>query len=230
MTDQMNKRQTVLRETEECVGKLRDILRAQPLVAQQLTDALQALTSFNRVAADAEVDSFGLIGHRLEEVFLRHSTAQTIPSRIELETVELAVDWLVQLALLYGEDLPEPKSLVAELLYMFDLVERSQGAVSLAELVGQAATSRVDPFLDDPGFDVADRPVPSHQDPFADDPGFGLEFDLLQRTINFVVETRNIDIEDDNDLNSITHSTTSSPSHDIFASDPPLSDEPDTLS
>ena len=230
MTDQMNKRQTFLRETEECVGKLRDVLRAQPLIAQQLTDALQALASFNRVAAGAEVDSFGLIGRRLEEVFLRHSTAQTIPSRIELETVELAVDWLSQLAILYGEDLPEPKSLVAELLYTFDLVERSQGAVSLTELVGQGTTSRIDPFLDDPGFDVAERPVPSHQDPFADDPGFGLEFDLLQRTINFVVETRNIDTEGDSNLNTITTPTTSSPAYDLFASDPPLPDEPDSLS
>lgn len=229
MNEQLSSRQTFLREAEECIGELRDILQVQPLVAYQLTAAQQALNPFNLAAGGAEVDSFELIGRHLEKVFLRHSTAQTIPSRIELETVELAVDWLAQLAILYGEDLPEPKSLVAELLYTFDLVERSQDAVSLAELVEQGATPRVDPFLDDPGFDVAERPVPAHQDPFADDPGFGLEFDLLQRTINFVVETRNINTEGDNNLSTKTSLTTSSPAYDLFASDPPLSDEPDTL-
>ena len=229
MNEQTDGRQTFLRETKECIGKLRAVLREQPLVAHQLTDALQALGSFNRAAEDAEVDSFGLIGHRLEEVFRRHSTAQTVPCKIELETVELAVDWLAQLAILYGEDLPEPKSLVAELLYTFDLVERSQDAVSLAELVGQGAIPQADPFSEDPGFDVAERPVPSHQDPFADDPGFGLEFDLLQRTINFVVETKHIDTEDGNNLNPMTTPATSAPAYDLFAADPPLSDEPDTL-
>lgn len=227
MNEQTDSRQAFLREAEECIGKLRDVLRVQPLVAPQLTASLQALGPFNRAAKGAEVDSFGLIGQRLEEVFLRHSTAQTIPSKIELETVELAVDWLAQLAILYGEDLPEPKSLVAELLYTFDLVERSQGAASLAELVGQGVTSKVDPFLEDPGFEVVERPVPSHQDPFADDPGFGLEFDLLQRTINFVVETRNIDPEADNNLDT---TTSLAPAYDLFAADPPLSDEPDALS
>ena len=110
--------------------------------------------------------------HFLEIVFEHHLTAQTTPNSIELETVELAIDWLAQLAILYAENLPEPKSLVAELLYTFDLVEFSQDAVTLAELVA-------DPFLDDPEFDVRARPVPSHRDPFADDPGFGLEFDFM---------------------------------------------------
>ena len=230
MTGRLRDHQLFFEKTAECIKILRDFLRVQNLSSHHLDDALQIVGSFIQVANSVEVDSFRLIGARLEKLLLRHATAQTTPCQIELETIELAVDWLEQLSILYKENLPEPKSLVAELLYTFDLVEHSQDAATLAELVGQGAASRVDPFLEDPGFDVADRPVPSHQDPFADDPGFGLEFDLLQRTINFVAETRNIDPEDDDNLNTTTTSAASASSYDLFATDPPLSDEPDTLS
>lgn len=227
MTGRLRDHQLFFEKTADCIKVLRDLLRVQNLSYHYLDDPLQVVGSFIQVADSVEVDSFRLIGVRLEKLLLRHANGQTTPSRIELETIELAVDWLEQLSILYEEKLPEPKSLVFELLYTFDLVENSQDAVSLSELVGQGAASRVDPFLEDPGFDVVERPVPSHQDPFAEDPGFGLEFDLLQRTINFVVETRNIDPEDDDNIDT---TTTSATSYDLFATDPPLSDESDSIS
>ncbi len=199
MTEQTNNRQLFIDEAAGLINKIRTSLCGQTITPLFLTDSVHATSVLKKVATDAEVDSFRLIADCLETVIARHTTAQTTPSKIEIETIELAVDWLDELLILYREDIPEPKSLVAELINTFDLVERSQGAVSLVELVkdqaGQGGSPAVDPFSSDPPFAVDAHPVPSHQDPFAEDPGFGLEFDLLQRTINFVVESDNI--EDD---------------------------------
>ena len=199
MTEQTSNRQLFIDEAAGLINKIRTSLCGQSITPLLLTDSVHATAALKKAATNADVDSFQLIADRLETVIARHATAQTTPSKIELETIELAVDWLDQLLILYGEDIPEPKSLVAELINTFDLVERSQGAVSLVELVkdqtGQGGSAAVDPFSSDPPFAVGAHPVPSHQDPFAEDPGFGLEFDLLQRTINFVVESGNI--EDD---------------------------------
>ncbi len=196
MADQMNKRQLFYRETEDFIKMIRNSLFDQAPALPLLTASVDAVTVYITVAIGADVDSFRSIADRLQIVLARHLTDKTMPNKIELETFELAVDWLDQLAILYVENLPEPKSLVAELLYTFDLVESSHDAESLAELVAEHAepgkNSRVDPFLEDPEFNIEDRPLPSRCDPFADDPGFGLEFDLLQRTMNFAGEARNI--------------------------------------
>jgi hypothetical protein len=241
MAEQTDNQQLLFREAEMFIEKIRTSLCRQAPTSFLLADSIQAITVFKQNTIDVEVDSFRSIVDRLEVVFVRHLTAQTIPNKIELETVELAVDWLAQLAILYAENLPEPKSLVAELLYTFDLVECSQDAASLAELVAEHAEkgTHPDPFLDDPEFDVVERPVSSHRDPFADDPGFGLEFDLLQRTISFVAEARSagedpfsedpsLDSKGDSKLNSRATTVPSAPPYDIFAGDPPLSDNPDT--
>ena len=70
----------------------------------------------------------------------------------------------------------------------FDLVESCNEATSLAELLRIDSSNRRelvkdDPFASDPLLDVTEKPV-VRLDPFADDPGFGVEFDLLQRTLN----------------------------------------------
>ena len=240
MSEQTNNKQLFLREAEIFIEKVRNSLCAQTPTQELLADSVAAVADFKKVTNEEEMDSFRSIANRLEVVFNRHLTAQTTPSRIELETVELAVDWLAQLAILYEENLPEPKSLVAELLYTFDLVESSQDATSLVELVAanseKGFSSDADPFLEDPEFDIQERPVFSRRDPFADDPGFGLEFDLLQRTVSFVVETKKLDddpFSGDPSLNSrgdknlsVEAATTSSP-YDVFAGDPPLADNPD---
>lgn len=240
MAEQMSNQQLFLRDAEIFIEKIRASLLLQIPTSLLLDDSIQAVTVLKKNINDVEVDSFRSIVDRLEVVFVRHLTAQTIPDRIELETVELAVDWLAQLAILHTENLPEPKSLVAELLYAFDLVAYSQDAAALAVLVAERAEkSHVDPFSDDLGFDLANYSVPAHCDPFADDPGFGLEFDLLQRTINFVVETRilaadpfsedpSVDAMGDKELSAQVRADSAVLPYDFFAGDPPLSDKLDS--
>jgi hypothetical protein len=240
MAEQMDKSQLMGREVKIFTDKIRNLLCDQHPTSSLLKDSVGAVGGFREVVAAFNTDIFLTIIERVEKVLKRHMIAETLPTKLEIETIELAVDWLDQLALLYREDLPEPKSLVAELLYTFDLVERSQDAVSLAELVAahieSDANKGADPFQEDPEFDVQEREVSSHRDPFAEDPGFGLEFDLLQRTINFVVETDKLDddpfnadpsiniegdIEENEavDIEAVPAPSTSP--YDIFADDPP---------
>ncbi|MEA3362148.1 MAG: hypothetical protein U9Q61_02600 [Thermodesulfobacteriota bacterium] len=203
MTEQTDSRQLFIGEVKGLIETIRNSLCGQNITPELLADSGDAVSALKNAATDADVDSFRLIADCLEIVLNRHVAAQSAPSRVELETVELAVDWLDQLLILYREDIPEPKSLVAELLNTFDLVERSQGAVSLVELVnnqaGQGESPVADPFSDDPDFAVDAHSAPEYQDPFAEDPGFGLEFDLLQRTINFVVASGKLDDDPFND-------------------------------
>ena len=226
MSEQTTEQQLFLGEVEEFIEIIRNSLCVPNPTLSQLVDSDRAVTTFKAVATDPTVESFRLIVAQLEVVFARHLADQTLPDKLELELVELAIDWLTQLAILYGENLPEPKSLVSELIYTFQLVESSQGAVTLAELVSShAEKGSVDPFSDDPEFTVKQQAVVSHQDPFAEDPGFGLEFDLLHRTINSLAEKQFMKetpaVDDDREDSSSPDS--SAPYYDFFAEDPPLS-------
>lgn len=230
MSEQPIDQQLFLDAVKTFVGTIRSSLCGDNLTLSQLTDSAQAVTAFNVVATVPEVDSFCQIVEQLEIVFNRHLTAQTLPSKLELELVELAIDWLTELATLYSENLPAPKSLISELLYTFKLVESSQEAVTLAELVAShVERESVDPFAEDPEFSVKSQSGPPHCDPFADDPGFGLEFDLLQRTVTLLAESKFVDgdsvlpAEDDSSKDSHPSSTSAVPEYDLFADDPPLS-------
>ncbi len=212
---------------ETFVEKIRNSLYLQTPTLARLEDSVHAVTDFKKATAAVEGDSFCAIADQLEIVFVRHLTTQVVPNKIELEIIKLAIDWLAQLAILYEENLPEPKSLVAELLYTFKLVEFSCDAVSLADLVASHnERGSVDPFSEDPEFAVQGQPASSRFDLFADDPSFGLELDLLQRTISSVVETRFMDddpalpSEDENPPEGVISSV---PQYDFFADDPPLS-------
>ncbi len=216
---------------------IRNCLCRQKPTANLLADSVKAVGHLNKLATSAGIDSFIAIVDRLKKVLARHVGLGTIPDDIELETMQLAIDWLAQITILYGEDLPEPKSLIAELLYSFDLVERSHSAVLRAELIASDTSCPVDFFLGDPDIKVVDCAT-SPQDLFADDPGFGLEFDLLQRTIHFVVEHKHIDddpfsddpgIGTDEDLNSDVHAVSIAPPFDVFADDPPLPSDNDSI-
>ena len=225
MSGRTTDQQLFLDAVKTFVGIIRSSLCGDGPILSQLADSAQATTAFKGAATASEVDSFRLIAGQLEVVFNRHLTAKTIPNKLELEIVELAIDWLTELATLYKENLPEPKSLVSELLYTFKLVESSQEAVSLAELVAShAERESADPFAEDPEFSVKQQPVTSHRDPFADDPSFGLEFDLLQRTVSFLTGARLVGestpSEDGGEKPSPSAST---PPSDFFADDPPFS-------
>ena len=186
MNDRLAERLKFLDQVGQYLGAMKGFVR-HPVFAD-----LPAVAAENKIFMDLaerlEGDSLYLISRRLQDLFDRHLAAETVFNCLELETVELAVDWLDQLIALYKENIPGPKSLVRELLYTFDLVERSQGAETLGELLSganqRATEDSVDLFADDPELKAKDYAVASARDPFAEDPGFGMEFDLLQRTLN----------------------------------------------
>jgi hypothetical protein len=186
MDEQSDASREFLLHCEEYLKSARAYLQSPDLTSIRVVT--EASKRFVQIAAEAETDSFYLIAGRLEELFLRCSSAGTLPNKLELETVELAADWLDQLTVLYREKLPEPRSLVKELLYTFDLVERSQGALSLSELLSgenvRTTSKTGDPFEQDPELKSENYVEPTTQDPFGEDPGFGMAFDLLQRTMN----------------------------------------------
>ncbi len=235
MTEQRDESHLMYQEIKTFTDKIRSLLCDQNPTLSLMSESVAAADEFRKVVAAFDTDRFQTIIERVGKILRRHMIAETLPTKLEIETIELAADWLDQLALLYKEDLPEPKALVAELLYTFDLVERSQDAVSLTELVAANielnADKGGDPFQEDPGFDVQEREVSSHRDPFVEDPGFGLEFDLLQRTINYVVETEqigddpfnadpSINIEENKAASIEPVSAPSTSPYDIFADDP----------
>ena len=233
MTEQASNRQLFLEESESSIENLRHSLCVQIPTQEQLVTAIEAVNVLKKTAIDVELDSFRSIIAGSEKILFRHSVAQTIPGKIELEVLVLASDWLAQLAILYSKDLPEPKSLITELLYTFDLVEHSHDAASLTEAVAehteQKSSSNSDPFLEDPEFTVENCSSSAQQDPFADDPGFGLEFDLLQRTLSLSSEARERVSDpfsaDPSFMETVTE--VQRPLDDLFDGDPPLSDELD---
>ncbi|MEE4253684.1 MAG: hypothetical protein V2I50_06530 [Desulfuromusa sp.] len=240
MAEQRDESPLMYQEIKIFTDKIRSLLCDQNPTPSLLESSVSAADIFKENVSAINADTFLSIIERVANIPKRHLAAGTLPTKLEIETIELASDWLEQLIVLHKEDLPEPKSLVAELLYTFDLVERSQEAVTLAELVASrfetGKKNGVDPFSDDPEFEVQEREASSHLDPFAEDPGFGLEFDLLQRTINFVVETEQIDDDPFNadpalnfqENEAANMEVTPAPvtsSYDIFADDPPPVDE-----
>jgi hypothetical protein len=194
---------------ETFVGTIRESLCRESPTLSRLTDAINAVSIFKVAATKPAVESFRLLADRLDMVFQQHVSTRSLPNKLECELIELAIDWLAELAILYEKNLPEPKSLVAELLYTFKLVESSHEAVTLAELLAShPADEGGDPFAEDPEVSVKSQSSPSESDPFADDPGVVAGFDLLQCTVN---------LENLPALDSVRDET------DLFADDPPLS-------
>ncbi len=217
-----------LKEIESCVAAVRDLLHQSDFSLPRYVAVWDGLKDFNRVVTDIDVESFARIGARLEKVFSRLVDERRAPTALERELVELAVDWLDELATLYRENIPAPRTLVTELIYTFDLVERSQGAASLAELI--AESEEPDLFADDPEIATENYGGSKLSDPFGDDPGFGLEFDLLQRTLTRMPDSRtpaDDPFGDDPAFESgggIDVADPKPPPYDVFADDPPLPD------
>ncbi len=151
-----------------------------------LYEAVIAAGRIVELSVDAEDDAFRQVGRKLDELLVRHQHDRTMPEKLDIEVVELACDWLLQLSVLYRESLPIPRSLIGDLVYTFDLVDHAHGAHSLADIIKLRADSPAgrsrDVFAEDPDIDVS-RAGGLRTDPFQGDPGFGIEFDLLQRTL-----------------------------------------------
>lgn len=152
---------------------------------QQLQQAVTAVCRLIEMSEPGETVSFGKIGEKLEELLLRYADSPAGPSLIEIEVIELACDWLLQLSSLYREALPQPQALVADLLNTFALVTHATGAQNLADLIAfqRVVPEQLEPdlFADDPLVDVPPTET-VRIDPFASDPGFSVELDLLQKT------------------------------------------------
>lgn len=172
------------------IDVIRKSLGAQSLTLTSLTDILKILNGIVDIATENKVATFKTIAVQLERLITRHEQAKTIPARFELDTLRLAVDWLAQLLILYREELPLPKQLLAELLYTFKLIDGCYIASTQNDDL-----STIDPFLDDPEPNLKNITCKPRPDLFADDPGFGLEFDLLHRTVSLVSEMTKL--EDD---------------------------------
>ncbi len=179
-------RQQVEQSVNLFVAAIRDF-QAVPS-GDALVPVLDAVAVAEPDLAAAETDSLLVLVKSLEQLLGKHRQQATLPSRLESELIELAADWLAQIAALYREGLPEPRALIGDLQYTFDLVERSQGAPSLAQLLGEAQLAgdsrQADLFDEDPDFEKAASAAEAMSDPFAEDPGFSMEFDLLQRTLS----------------------------------------------
>ncbi len=199
MVEPMIEKEVFIRESGLFIDKIKRTLRSESLTLVLLEDSLKTFVNFREQVVGAPTNSFILIADRVERIIKLHLESLTVPDKIEVEMLNLAVDWLSQLKILYTETLPVPKSLISELLYSFDLVESSCDATNLVKSKissGEVTTDlHLDPFEGDPELDVKGRTVEAPVDPFMDDPGFGLAFDLLQRTINFVAEKRAFDAD-----------------------------------
>ena len=179
-------RQQVEQSVNLFVAASRDFLAAPAVAA--IDPLLDAVAVAERDLAAAETDSLLVLVTSLRRLLRQHRQQATLPSQLESELIELATDWLAQIAALYREGLPEPRRLISDLQYTFDLVERSQGAPSLAGLLEEkqlaGGSGQADPFDADPDFEKAAGAAEATPDPFAEDPGFSMEFDLLQRTLS----------------------------------------------
>lgn len=161
---------------------------------RSLEEAVDVLGAFERAALDSSAQSCAEVALQGQKLLGTCLANQQLPGPLECEVLKLAGDWLSQLIVLFAEELPEPRSLVVELLDTFALVERYQGAEStLADLIaaheGKDLRASEDLFAEDPEMAMMLSPqAAGDDDPFSEDPGFSLEFDLLQRTLRRVPE------------------------------------------
>lgn len=183
MTDKVNEAHSVIVACNDYVTSIRSIIPVAD--HDNLNIFLGAGRKFQTIAGVASTDSFVSIGRCIDTLVQACVESQDHLTQLEKETLDLAADWIEQLATLYREGLPEPKSLVRELLYTFELVGRSHGAISLSELLSDRRDegTLIDMFAQDPELASDSYRAPKQDDPFDGDPGFGMEFDLLQRTL-----------------------------------------------
>ena len=174
-----------LQTIEGSAETLRSFAQGVGTDLDNVAEAYAAVKRLEHACGEVKTGSFRLIGERIGSLLQHHIESSSFPTALEREVIALAADWLWQLAVLCRENLPEPKALVGELLYTFELVESSHDATDLNRLYGVGcAAQNPDPFQDDPDFNCVVTEADKVKDIFADDPGFGIEFDLLQRTMN----------------------------------------------
>jgi hypothetical protein len=231
MTDKVNEAHSIIVACDDYVTSLRNVILDVDL--DSLGAFLDVGQEFQSIVEIASTDSFVSIGRSVNTLVRSCVDSESHLTQLENETLELAADWLDQLARLYREGLPEPKALVKELLYTFELVGRSHGAISLSELLSHQKDEgpSTDMFAQDPDLESNNYHSPKQEDPFDGDPGFGMEFDLLQRTLTLSdsqgVVTDDIFTDDDHfDVRSCgDNSIVADLPFDVFEDDPQPEDQ-----
>lgn len=231
MTDKLREVHPIIAACHDYVASIRKVV--EDVEHNSLSPFIDAGEKFQSITEVAATDSFVTIGRSVNALVRSCIESKSHLAPLEKETLELAADWLDQLAGLYREGLPEPKALVRELLYTFELVGRSHGANSLSDLLShrEGEATPMDIFAQDPEFASDRYHSPKQDDPFDDDPGFGMEFDLLQRTLslaggeNVVIEDIFTDDDHFDTVNCGGHSIVTKLPFDVFADDPQPEDE-----
>ncbi len=203
----------MLQRISNCAEALRQ--HADRLPGPEQESAAAVIESLQQLSLHADQMNLKSVQKIADKVCQSLARLGELPSRLqqlESRNYSLAAEWLEQLARLYRGGLPEPKELIADLLYSFSLLEQAVCA-QRAENCGPS-----DPFDEDPAAtSQAWNTYVQDNDPFVDDPGFGHLFDLLQRTLNHATELR---ADFPADPFSQDPLITGSGSADMFAEDP----------
>ena len=231
MTDKVSEVGSIVVACHNYVALIREVAGGTDL--SSLNSFIDAGVKFQTTTEIAASNTFVSIGRSVNALVQSCVDSDSCLAPLEKETLELAADWLDQLAGLYREGLPEPKALVKELLYTFELVGRSHGANSLSDLLvhKEGGAESMDMFAQDPDFESDSYHSPVQDDPFDEDPGFGMEFDLLQRTLTLAggenIVTNDIFTDDDHfDAESCDgDGRVVDLPFDVFADDPQSEDE-----
>jgi len=179
-------------ETDKSLELLYEFVQRQDASScrsQDLEAAFRTAHTLKGTALLVKAEAVHRIARRLEALLERHHDRDTCPSRVELEAMQLAIEWLFQLVAAMRDRQPEPTSLVAEALRALDLAEHFPGATPLVELLDSDEQQRTpklnDPFVEDPApMDESNQPLLDSEDPFAEDPGFGIEYDVHVPAVN----------------------------------------------
>ena len=174
-----------LREADSNLGILQHFLQDQQVHCRydDLEAAFRAAHTLKGTSLLVQANSVNSISRRIEAMLEKHLSIRTNPTRVELEAMQLAVEWLFQLVNSLQEAQPDPQGLVAEALRALDLAECFPGATPLVELLDSDAEHRSpsldDPFAFDPDLEVDEEGIlKSARDPFAEDPDFGFGLDV----------------------------------------------------
>lgn len=176
-------------EADRDINALRRyLLKGEVPVADpdELEPAFRAAHTIKGTARLVEAHAIYRIALRLEALLGKHFAANTAPTPVECEAMQLAIGWLCQLLEALKKNQPEARTLVDEALHALDLAERFPGAARLTVLLDeearQCASGPNDPFADDPELLPEAGHLLEKTDPFADDPDFGLELDVVSGT------------------------------------------------
>ncbi len=189
---------TVVDQLEQFIRLLRESL-AMGIQQEQLKALVGRADNLLIIDMGAPIASLiNDIRELLQLHFMQHSHM----SAGDVEILNVACDWLVQLQAMQKDGLPIPHALLAEVHHSFKL------AIASYQALNKSKTVNIDPFAEDMDIDESYSTV-NLTDPFAGDPGLNSSFERLQQTI----------------IHAKSLATTKKQVEDPFAMDPVLDQE-----